>query len=533
MISTPFDPKNTSGSHTSFWLDSVGSLPRFHPLNKSLKVDVVIVGGGLAGVSIGYCLASAGKQVAIVEDGQIGSGETGRTTAHLVTALDDRYHRLEKIWGESDTKLIARSHKEAIDFIEKSIQAENIECFFERISGYLLLHPTDEADALQKEYEAAYKAGLDVHLRQELPGINYPGPVLEFTDQGQFHPLLYIKGLCKAIITKGGKIFSGTHADVIDHTGIATSEGFEIKADHVVVATNSPVNNLVGTHLKQTAHRTYVVGATIKKDILPRALWWDTGDHSIDKHIPPYHYVRVQPYNEEFDLLISGGEDHPTGDVHNGVEEENRYQALESWTRQYFPVEEIVYRWSGQVMEPVDSLAFIGRNPMDKDNVYIVTGDSGTGMTHCTIAGMLIRDLIIGNENPFEHLYKPSRITFETGGIFFKEMMRGLAGVLRGTTEADKAKRIGDIKPGEGKITSVDGHKCGVYIDEQGHCHIVAARCAHLKAMLEWNGAEKTWDCPWHGSRFTVDGEVINGPAIHNLAVYHESEGKVVETDKK
>lgn len=522
MVSIPFNAKITSGGHTSYWLDSVGALPRFHSLNKNLKTDVVIVGGGMAGVSVGYCLACAGKQVVIVEDGLIGSGETGRTTAQLVTALDDRYERLARIWGEKDTRLIASSHREAIDFIEQAVKDENIKCLFERLNGYLMLHPSDEPDALNKELEAALKAGVDVQMVDRIPGIAHQGSAIEFKNQGQFHPLLYIKGLCKAIITKGGKVFSGSHVSKIDHTGIVTSEGFEVKADHVVVATNSPVNNMVAMHLKQTAYRTYVIAGLVKKDALPKALWWDTGDHKEDKDIPPYHYVRLQPYNETHDLLISGGGDHPTGDTHNGVDELDRYGALEAWTRQYFPIEEILYHWSGQVLEPVDSLAFIGRNPMDKDNVYIVTGDSGTGMTHCTIAGMLIRDLILGVENPYEHLYRPSRITFETGGIFFKEMMRGLTSVLRGATKEDWVKDIREIGKEEGKITTVNGHKCGVYMDKDGHYHMVSARCAHLKATLEWNADEKTWDCPWHGSRFTVDGEVINGPAIHNLAVYSE-----------
>ncbi|MDQ3017933.1 MAG: FAD-dependent oxidoreductase, partial [Bacteroidota bacterium] len=228
--------------------------------------------------------------------------------------------------------------------------------------------------------------------------------------------------------------------------------------------------------------------------------------------------------------LISGGEDHPTGDTgKNGNDEADRYTPLEIWTRGHFPIEKILYRWSGQVMEPVDSLAFIGRNPLDKENVYIITGDSGTGMTHCSIAGILITDMILGRKNPWEEIYNPSRITAKTGNIFFKELFRGVMSLLRGASGDDRVKELSAIQPGEGKITQVDGHKCGVFRDHNGEYHIVSAKCTHLKATLSWNAAEQTWDCPWHGSRFTCDGVVINGPAISNLANYTEQENGVAE----
>jgi Rieske Fe-S protein len=285
------------------------------------------------------------------------------------------------------------------------------------------------------------------------------------------------------------------------------------------------VNNLVAVHLKQTAFRTYVIAGLVKKGLLPHALWWDTGDHNIDHNFPPYHYIRTSPFNENFDLLISGGEDHPTGDLRpDETQEKSRYQNLETWTKNNFPIEDILYRWSGQVLEPVDSLAFIGRNPLDRDNVYIITGDSGTGMTHCTIGGILIRDLILGKKNPWEKIYDPSRITLYTGDVFFKEMMRGLMTLVRGTPDDGRVKEISQIRSGEAKICNVDGHKCGVYRDEGGEFHMVSAHCTHLKATVHWNADEKTWDCPWHGSRFTFDGHVINGPANKDLPVYEESE---------
>ncbi len=308
------DARITSGKNISYWTDT--ATPSEHnPLKENLETDVVIVGGGLAGLSVAYCLTQSGKKVVLVEDGFIGSGETGRTTAHLVTALDDRYYHLEKIFGDEKTKLIAESHRMAIDFVEQTVKKENIDCGFERVNGYLFRHPSDKKNSLQQELKAALKAGVEIKEVDEAPGMLRAEKALCFLNQAQFHPLKYLNGLCKAIEQKGGKIFTGTHASKINHEGITTAEGFTVKAKHVVVATNSPVNNLFTMFEKQYAYRTYVIGALVKKDSLPKALWWDTGDFKSNSKIPPYHYVRTHPYNLQYDLLISGGEDHPTADT--------------------------------------------------------------------------------------------------------------------------------------------------------------------------------------------------------------------------
>lgn len=415
----PEDARITSGKNISYWTDTSLSQVQ-NPLKENLEADVVIVGGGIAGLSVAYCLTQSGKKVILVEDGFIGSGETGRTTAHFVTALDDRYYNLEKTFGDSNAKLIAESHKVAIDLVEQIIKKEKIDCGFERVNGYLFLHPSDKQDSLQKELNASLKAGLDIIEIDNVPGMRGTEKALCFFNQAQFHPLKYLQGLCNAIEQHEGKIFTNTHAAKIDYEGITTSEGYTVKAKHVVVATNSPVNNLFTMFSKQYAYRTYVIGALVKKDVLPKALWWDTGDFESNFKFPPYHYVRIHPYNEQYDMVMSGGEDHPTADTSKtGTIEEDRYTLLEKWTRKNFPIEEIVYKWSGQVLEPMDGIAFIGRNPQDHDNVYIVTGDSGNGMTHCSFAGLLICDLINGKENKWEKLYSPLRFTLKESEKFY------------------------------------------------------------------------------------------------------------------
>lgn len=517
------DGNITSGKNISNWTDSVSPIV-FKPLTEDLETDIVIVGGGLAGISIAYCLSQEGRKVILVEDGYIGSGETGRTTAHIVTALDNRYYTLENIFGEEDTQLIAESHIAAIDFIENTVKKEKINCEFERLNGYLFLHPSDEKRSLDKELEAASRAGIKVIDTDNVPGlVTDEGRCICFPEQAQFHPLKYLKGLCAIIEQKGGKIFTETHAAKIDHKGLTTKTGYTIKANHIVVATNSPVNDKYAVHLKQTAFRTYVIGALIKKDSLPKALWWDTGDQKQNPTFPPYHYVRVETYNDQYDLLISGGEDHQTGDEKETSHAADKiYASLEKWTREHFPIEEIKYRWSGQVMEPMDSIAYIGRNPLDRDNVYIVTGDSGNGMTHCTIAGMLITDLITGKENKWKQIYAPSRFTLKTSSHFFKEAMYTLKDFLKTSPDHKDAAELSSVKTGEGKIVNLQQKKYGVFRDKENLLHIVSAKCAHLGCTVAWNKDEQTWDCPCHGSRYTYKGKVINGPANNDLAAYSE-----------
>jgi len=519
----PIERKITSGKNVSYWVDSQSPIS-YSPLRENVTTEIVIVGGGIAGVTTAYRLSQLGKKVVLVEDGFICSGETGRTTAHLVTALDDRYETLEKIFGKDGARLAFESNRAAIHFVEETVSKEKIDCDFEMLSGYLFRHPSDRKDSLDREFEAAKRAGCEVRKVNRVPGLlKDVGEALEFENQAQFHPLKYISALCKAIIKSGNHIFTETHAQEINETGIITDKGFTVHADHIIVATNAPVNSRLILPMKQFPYRTYVIAARVKKGTLPKALWWDTGDYDTNPNIPPYHYIRLQNFDANYDLLISGGEDHNTGladaDV---IPEEARYDMIETWTRDRFPIEDIVYHWSGQVMEPMDSLGYIGRNPMDKKNIYIITGDSGNGMTHGTIGGLLIPDLIMGVENEWEKIYNPSRLhIFTSGNVWFHEFVGGFVAYMKNEPDGKQVK-LGDIKVGEGAIVEIEKEKYGAYCDENYNLHLIAAKCTHLGCIVKWNNDEKSWDCPCHGSRFTYEGKVLNGPANINLKYHKE-----------
>jgi glycine/D-amino acid oxidase-like deaminating enzyme len=493
-----------ASQYTSVWA-ATAQLPTFSPLTSDTATDVCIVGAGISGLTTAYLLTQVGKSVVVLDDGAIGSGMTGVTTAHLVNALDDRFFDLERLHGERGARLAAESHTAAIDRIENIVARERINCDFIRLDGYLFCAPEHDEAYIDRELAAVHRAGLH-HVTKvaRAPLAFKTGPCLRFPSQGQFHPLKYLAGVAQAIERAGGRIYSGTHATSISggsDAAVETKSG-AVRAKHVVVATNTPVNNLVAVHTKQAPYMTYVIGVTVPRNAVTTALYWDTGD--------PYHYIRLHQLDATHDLLIVGGEDHKSGQADDI---EQRHPRLEQWTRERFPsIGEVAYRWAGQVMEPVDSLAFIGRNPLDNENVYTVTGDSGNGMTHGTIAGMLITDLILGRHNAWANLYDPGRVTLRASGEFAKEAVNMAAQYADHLTGGD-VDAVEQIAKDSGAVVRRGAVKIAVYRDATGALHERSAICPHLGCVVAWNPAEKTWDCPCHGSRFDKFGTVINGPA--------------------
>jgi glycine/D-amino acid oxidase-like deaminating enzyme/nitrite reductase/ring-hydroxylating ferredoxin subunit len=497
---------------TSLWMAETSSQP---PLRSSTETDVCVVGAGISGMTTAYLLARQGKSVIVLDARSIGGGETGRTTAHLSNALDDRYDELERLFGKRGAQLAAASHTAAIDCIEAIVAEEHIACDFERLDGYLFVPPEDSTEVLEREISAVHRAGLiDVEWVDRAP-LEYfdTGRCLRFPRQGQFHPLKYLDGLAQAIRRAGGQIFTDVHAEAI-HGGaparITTRAGPVVTAHHVVVATNTPINDPLIIHTKQYAYRTYVIGVQIPPGSVTKALYWDTPD--------PYHYVRIHSSDDRrrqtHDLLIVGGEDHKVGEKNDGNE---RFAELDRWTRRRFPmVQNIEYQWSGQILEPADSLAFIGRKPQDAPNVYIATGDSGHGLTHGTIAGILLTDLILGRQNPWKCLYDPLRLRSIATTDFIVENLSVLAHYADWLTGGEVSSTA-EIQPGEGRILRRGLTKIAAYRDENGVLHERQAICQHVGCVVAWNSTEKSWDCPCHGARYDAVGHVINGPANSDL----------------
>jgi glycine/D-amino acid oxidase-like deaminating enzyme/nitrite reductase/ring-hydroxylating ferredoxin subunit len=503
-----------SGHTTSLWHATTGELTRT-PLLEDARADVCVVGAGIAGMMTAYRLTRAGRQVIVVDDGPIGGGETGRTTAHLSDALDDRYAVLERLHGTEGARLAAESHRVAIDLIEQVCREESIACDFAWVDGYLFPAARSDDDGLEQELAAARRAGVAAEWADDPPYAPFGARRgLRFARQGRFHPLRFLHGLATRIEQGGGRIHTGTRVTGV--TGglpvrIETERGQVIRASACVVATNSPITDYVVTHAKQAPYRTFAIAARVPSGSVPDALYWDDAD--------PYLYIRLQQ-DVEHDWVIVGGEDYKTGQKEDDAA---RLDRLEQWTRRAFPmVERVDYRWSGQVLEPSDGLAYIGPNPDGSPHVYLITGDSGHGMTHGTVGAVLLSDLILGRDNAWSTIYDPRRVSLRSVRELAKENLNVAAQYAAWILPGDVSQQQ-DVPAGAGRIIRRGTKLIAVYRDAEGRIHERSAACTHLKCVVNWNDLEKSWDCPCHGSRFDPYGAVLNGPAIEPLGDIDES----------
>jgi glycine/D-amino acid oxidase-like deaminating enzyme/nitrite reductase/ring-hydroxylating ferredoxin subunit len=505
---------NPDSATTSLWMDTAHA-PALPPLDGDLDAQVCIVGAGIAGLSTAYQLARAGTRVLVLDERGLAGGQTARTTGHLCNALDDRYFDLERLHGVDGARAAARSHAAAIDLIERICHEERIGCDFLRVDGYLVQGRGDtRAGVLDREYEAAIRAGVDCERVPGAPGaLAVFGDALRFRHQARMDALRYQIGLLQAVERLGGRVRRASVAQVHGgrEAGVETSDGRRLHSDAVVVATNVPFNDRLAIHTKQAAYRTYVIALRVAPDAVPDALLWDTLD--------PYHYVRlVQGYTTSW--LMVGGEDRKVGQDDDPAARE---VALEAWAREYFPMAgDIDYRWSGQVIEPMDGLAYIGRNPGLDDNVYVVTGDSGNGLTHGTIAGLLLAGLIAGGQTDearaWSGLYAANRKNLHASEAFLRENLNFVPYYGEWVSGGD-IDSPHQLAPGEGAVLRDGAHKVAAFRDPEGELHLHSATCPHLGCVVHFNPTESSWDCPCHGSRFDArDGARLNGPADRGLA---------------
>jgi glycine/D-amino acid oxidase-like deaminating enzyme/nitrite reductase/ring-hydroxylating ferredoxin subunit len=480
----------------------------FAPLDRNLDVDVAIVGGGISGLTAALILSRAGKRVAVLERDTIGSGETGNTTSHLTECVDGRYQTLIRSFGETGARLVAQSSHDAIDWMEALIKEAGIDCGFARVPGYLYTEREKDVAWLADELDAARRAGCPVEWTDAVPLPFKTYGAVRWNSQAQIHATAYLDGLLKEAITQGLQLFENTRVVGIHEDApcrVETDRG-TVRANDVFVAANVPVNNRVLLHTKIAAYRSYAIAAAAPSG-LPAALFWDTDD--------PYHYTRIHVIDGQT-YLIAGGEDHRTGEqVDTGL----CYERLVAYARERFQIVNSEFRWSGQIIEPVDGLPFIGRNAVAQ-RVYVATGYSGNGMTFGTLAGMIVGDLIRGRDNPYADLYDATRIKPMAAAVdYVKENLAFPVHLItdRLTSLNAEDRPVQALRPGEGGIFDADEGKIAVCRDKQGVVHACSAVCTHLGCDVAWNASEQTWDCPCHGSRFSPDGTVVNGPAVSDL----------------
>ena len=494
----------------SFWMD-IDVAPNAGPMQGDRECDIVVIGSGIAGISTAYELAIEGQRVIIVDRGKIAGGTTARTSAHLAPLCDDLTSAMIGLRGEEISRLFYESQAAAVDRIEEIQKRERIDCDFRRLDGYLFQALNTDSKIIDDELDAVRTVGAPVHRLVGVPFKHCEHQhVLRYPRQATFHPLKYLKGLAAAIERKGGVFYSDTIVQQIEEQGdgvvrVPTGSG-TITARAAVVASNSPIVDRFALHTKMAPYRTYAMAFSIKRGAIPDALYWDTLD--------PYHYVRLQPGEDQTDFLIVGGADHRSGEADDA---DLRFEALEAWTRNLIPAaKEVTHRWSGQVLDTIDYAGFIGRNPGNA-NVYVHTGDSGQGMTH-GVAGALINSALIrGEVARWAEVYEPSRKTLSGIGNFLRENLTTVKNFAEYLAPGELSS-VNDLKPGHGAIIRQGISKIAAYLDETGTLHARSAACTHMGCHLHWNSFETCWDCPCHGSHFAVDGSVLNAPAIAALA---------------
>ena len=489
------------GEPISLWLSTTPET-NFPVLQSGLTVDVAIIGGGLVGLTAATLLKAEGRTVAVLEAGRIVHGVTGYTTAKVTSLHSLIYADLTRHFGEEKARAYAEANQAAIEQIAELVQAKQIDCDFARTEAYTYTESDDEIDKVRAEVEAAVKLGLPASFTDETP---LPFPVkaaVRFDNQAQFHPRKYLLALARDIPGEGSAIFEGTRVVKVEEGEpcVVTTEQGTIAARSIIVASHFPFNDKTLYAFRLHPHRSYVLAVRVAEPV-PRGMFIST---------EPSHSVRSYPAPGS-DLLLVGGEGHKAG---QGDDTVARYQRLEQWARERFAVQSVEYRWSTQDNRTIDGVPYIGRYGPNSRHLYVATGFGGWGMTNSTVAGMLLRDLILERENPCSEVYDPNRANL-TGVPDFVKQAGDIVKHFVGDRMTDAIPE--SIAPGEGKIVNTPNGNIAMYKAEDGTVSTLSPACTHMGCFVLWNPAEKSWDCPCHGSRFTANGQVIHGPAIRDL----------------
>jgi len=490
----------------SIWSDLLRGRTRqagsFPALTRDERVDAVVVGAGITGLTLGVLLCAKGLRVALVERARIASGTTGATSAHVTAVPDLPLETLVSRFGSDAAQGVVESSLAAVDEIERRARALAGNCGFARIPAFRFSEDPSGVEELERERDVAKQLGFEAVLQRApiLPA--RCAGALRFERQARIQPLEYAEALAAAFVAWGGRLFEQTPVVSVDDRGVAARTGQRVEARYVVHATHTPIGSVPSIQARLIACTSYVLAATLAARVTD-GLYWDDAS--------PYHYLRTAGNGS---LLVAGGEDHRTGRERDAVQ---RHRALERWVRERFAVRRVEARWSHELFEPADGLPYVGFLPGSSSQL-VATGFSGTGLAFGTLAAMLLAELVTGGASPWAALYSPERLGplsamphtaaegLRVGWRFLADRVRGQLG-----------SALADLPPDSGRRTRIEGRLVAAYRDVRGDLHALSPRCTHLGCLVAWNDAEKTWDCPCHGGRFHATGKVLYGPPVSDL----------------
>lgn len=496
----------------SYWLDSTPQT-RFPQLEEDVKVDAAVIGGGLAGISTAWLLVQEGLKVAVIEADRICQGTTAYSTAKITSQHNLIYAQIQGQFGTELAKQYAQANEAAVRFMGETISKFSIDCDYQEQPAYVYTQQDRYVRQIQQEAETAKALGIQASYHESLDLPFQVKAAVAFEGQAQFHPRKYILALAERIEREGSYIFEQTRAVGIDEGSpkvISTKQGHSITADHVVVASHFPFHDGLGLYFaRMYPDRSYILAVRTEDKLAPGM--YVTAES-------PGRSLRTFRLQDGEGILVAG-ESHKTG---HGENMATHYQALGEFAGEIFTDPEILYRWSAQDYTTIDKIPYIGKIRSGAENIYVATGFRKWGISSSTVSALLIRDLIVKGESPWQEVFSPARgLKLGSVGQLVQQNLHVANLLISGKLQRPVPAE--EVQSGEGKVIQVDGHKVGAYRDEEGKLHLVDITCTHLGCELKWNNGEKSWDCPCHGSRFTYEGDVLEGPAIEPL--HHLSQG--------
>lgn len=500
-----------AGKHTSLWLDTTPET-RYGRVNADLNIDVAVVGGGIAGITTAFMLALEGKKVAVLDRERILTGVTGFTTAKLTSNHARLYKHLIDTFGAEKARLYAQANESAIKYIVSYCAERGIDADIQQMPAYTYAATESDTQSIRDEAEAAKSCGLPATYTEDVPLPFRTAGAVKFDNQYIFHPRKYLLAVAEDYIKLGGLIFENTRVSKIEEEDdgcVVTTDGGVVRAKDVVVATNYPIYDPKFFFARLAAVQAYAIAVKLE-DRFPAGMFYSTDESG--------HSLRPHWLGSDKEVVIVGGEEHPVGKGGDIIE---RYRRLEDWARASYPVRSVEYHWTTHDAEPYDKVPLVGKATSSTKHAHVATGFRGWGMSNCTAAGIILSDEILGKSNSWSKVYNPNRYESYLSGEMLSSNVEIIGTLIKGKF-AEYDEGVADLSNDEARVVEIGGDRVAVYRDEAGKLHAISANCTHMGCTVNWNNAEKSWDCPCHGSRFDYDGNVIHAPAINDLKPYEE-----------